>query len=266
MLNTNSRAKGGTVGLSLAGEPGFAGLSINYLANNYGIPPDRGATPSDWTRIDLRQTRYDFKGALNEPFTFADSLHLHVVYNDYQHVELENGEAGTAYKNKDVETRLELVQKPWAIFHHGILGMQTKNSKFTTIGEEAVVPESDINAFGFYTLQDIYSGPLTFEMGMRVEQQFIDPTGFQRSSHTPVSASASVLWNITGQDRSVCHLPVRNVLRMFRNYLPMALIWQPIPSTWAIHGWRKKHPVIWNWVCTWTAAGCRWTSTFIRTG
>ena len=200
VLNTNSRAKGGTVGLSLAGEPGFAGLSINYLANNYGIPPDRGATPSDWTRIDLRQTRYDFKGALNEPFTFADSLHLHVVYNDYQHVELENGEAGTAYKNKGVETRLELVQKPWAIFHHGILGMQTKNSKFTAIGEEAVVPESDINAFGFYTLQDIYSGPLTFEMGMRVEQQFIDPTGFQRSSHTPVSASASVLWNITGQE------------------------------------------------------------------
>jgi iron complex outermembrane receptor protein len=28
------------VGLSWVGEPGFAGVSINRLENNYGIPPD----------------------------------------------------------------------------------------------------------------------------------------------------------------------------------------------------------------------------------
>ena len=98
VLNSNTRAKGGTAGFSLIGEPGYAGLSINYLANNYGIPPDQGTGQAELSRIDMRQTRYDFKGVLDNPFAAAENLRLRVVYNDYQHVELENGNPGTSYK------------------------------------------------------------------------------------------------------------------------------------------------------------------------
>jgi len=114
--------------------------------------------------------------------------------------ELENGNPGTSYKNKGVEGRLEMNMNPWAIFDHGVIGMQSKNRVFSALGDEAVVPRSSIDSFAFFTLQDIETEALNYEIGMRVEQQFIDPEGIRKSSHTPVSASTSALWKITGQE------------------------------------------------------------------
>lgn len=237
LLNTNTRAKGGTAGFSMVGDPGFIGVSVNYLRNKYGIPPGAhvhaheedlhgdefgdhehgegvhddefdehdheqvALEPEfDSVRIDQRQTRYDLKGELSQPFAFAESLRLRVGYNDYQHVELENGVPGTTYKNRGVVSRLELVQKPWMVFDHGVVGLQTENNTFSALGEEAFVPKSDINTFGVFTVQDIHTDHVVYELGLRVEQQFIDATGYRESSHTPVSFSASALWDITDNE------------------------------------------------------------------
>ncbi|MDP3527903.1 TonB-dependent receptor [Methylicorpusculum sp.] len=215
LLNTNSRTYSGTAGFSLIGEKGFIGFSVNYLDNNYGVPPgahghheeeedgdpeEHGDEGPESVRIDLQQTRYDMKSEIKDPFAFADSLRLRLGYNDYQHAELENGQTGTVYTNRGFDSRVELIQKPWAFFDHGVVGAQTKNSEFEAKGAEAVVPRSDINGYGIFTVQDIHTGPLTFEFGARVEQQFIDADGRKSSSHTPVSGSASALWNVTDQD------------------------------------------------------------------
>lgn len=209
LLNSNTRARTGTVGFSFVGDPGFIGFSINHLDNNYGVPlgahahhedeGDEDAMP-ERVRIDLKQTRYDMKGEIKDPFSFADSLRVRLGYNDYKHTEIENGEKGTVYTNTGFDSRLELIQKPWLLFDHGVVGVQTKNSEFEAKGDEAVVPRSDIDSFGFFTVQDIHAGPMTYEFGARVEQQFIDPDGQKQSSHTPVSGSASALWHFTDQD------------------------------------------------------------------
>lgn len=206
LLNSNTRARSGTAGFSLVGDKGFIGVSINHLDNNYGVPPGahehehEEEAGSESVRIDLQQTRYDMKAELYEPFEFADSMRMRLGYNDYQHAEVENGVAGTVYNNEGFESRVELIQKPWAFFDHGVIGVQTKNSEFSALGDEAVVPKSDINSFGFFTVQDIHTEYLTYEMGMRVEQQWIEPEDRAESSHTPVSFSASALWSITEQD------------------------------------------------------------------
>src|SRR5664279_4270541 len=72
--NTNTQTFNGSAGVSAVGDPGFAGIAINQLHNNYGIPPDGSGGPN--TRIDLKQTRYDFKSELNNPFSFAESLRM----------------------------------------------------------------------------------------------------------------------------------------------------------------------------------------------
>ena len=214
LLNTNARTHSGTAGFSMIGDRGFIGFSVNHLDNNYGVPPsahahadeaDRDdhtleeASPES-VRIDLEQTRYDMKSEINNPFSFAESLRLRLGYNDYQHVELENGQSGTVYSNEGFESRLELIQKPWAFFSHGVLGVQTKNAEFAAIGEEAIVPKSTIDSFGFFTVQDIHTEDVIYEFGVRVDQQFIDADARKAISHTPVSGSASVLWNVTEQD------------------------------------------------------------------
>ncbi len=198
LLNSNTRAQSGTAGFSFIGDRGFAGFSINHLDNNYGVPP--GDEPDEEIRIDLKQTRYDMKAEIKDPLAFAENLKLRLSYNDYQHVEVENGTAGTVFNNEGFESRLELIQKPWAFFDHGVLGAQTKNSEISAAGEEAVIPKADFNSFGFFTVQDIHTEYLTYEIGLRIEQQWIDPVELPEVSHTPVSFSASALWSVTEED------------------------------------------------------------------
>lgn len=224
LLNTNARARGGSAGFSYVGDSGFIGVSVNHLDNNYGIPPgahsheeegheededgeeheaheeeEEHEEEAENVRIDLRQTRYDLKAEWYEPFEFAELIKLRVGYNDYEHVELENDTPGTTYKNKGIVSRFELTHLPWLWFDHGVVGFQTENSEFSALGEEAVVPKSDIDRFGFFTLQDIHTENIIYELGLRVEQQFITPDDQSGSSHTPVSFSASALWKFSEQ-------------------------------------------------------------------
>ena len=182
LLNSNTRAQSGTAGFSVIGDQGFVGFSINHLDNNYGVPPSD--EPEEVIRIDLKQTRYDMKAEMNEPLAFAEKLKVRLSYTDYQHIELENGETGTVISNEGFESRIELIQKPWAFFDHGVLGLQTKNSEVSALGEEAVIPKTEINSFGFFTVQDIHTDNMTYEIGMRVEQQWMDAVGLSEVSHT----------------------------------------------------------------------------------
>ncbi|MGZ5075355.1 MAG: TonB-dependent receptor plug domain-containing protein, partial [Methylobacter sp.] len=79
--NTSAHAISGSAGVSLIGDPGFAGVSINRLENNYGIAPD--GSGGEITRIDLKQSKYDFKSELKKPFSFAESLRMKLGYTDY---------------------------------------------------------------------------------------------------------------------------------------------------------------------------------------
>jgi len=209
--NSNTRAKNGSAGFSVIGDKGLLGFSVNHLENNYGVPSgahaheeedqegDEAEMP-EAVRVDMRQTRYDIKGELNEPFAHVDSLRMRLGYTDYQHVELENDVPGTRYENEAFESRLEMMQKPWAVFDHGIIGMQTKNSTFSAIGDEAIVPKSQIDSYGFFAIEDITRGDWVYEFGLRGEHQTILPENLAARSHTPISGSVSALWNVTDQE------------------------------------------------------------------
>ncbi len=198
--NTNTRARSGTAGFSFIGKQGFIGLSANHMDSTYGIPSNEHEHEhEEQIRINQKQTRYDMKAEINEPLPFAEKLRLRLGYNDYQHIEIENGEAGTLFSNKGFESRLELIQKPWAFFDHGVLGMQTKNSRFSALGHEAVVPITDIDSVGFFSVQDIHTEHITYQFGLRVEQQWME-TALTKTSHTPVSFSTSALWSVTDED------------------------------------------------------------------
>ncbi|NOR68511.1 MAG: TonB-dependent receptor [Methylomarinum sp.] len=194
--NTSARTHSGTAGASVIGDKGFFGFSVNRLDNNYGVP----SSDDEKVRIDMQQNRYDLKAELLDPFSFFDSLRMRLGYNDYQHVELEDGLTGTIYKNEGFEGRAELMQRPWWFFDHGVVGVQSKNSQFSAIGEEAVVPRSEIDSFGLFTVQDIHTENMSYEFGLRVEQQWVNTQNNVSTSHTPVSFSASALWSVTEQD------------------------------------------------------------------
>ncbi len=115
--NSQARSRGGSVGVSKIGDAGLVGVSINSLEKNYGIPPDGSGSPP--VRVDLDQTKYDFKGQLNKPFALAEELRMKFGYTDYQHVEMDNGIPATTFLNKAYESRLELEHKPIGYIKRG---------------------------------------------------------------------------------------------------------------------------------------------------
>jgi len=205
IANTNARTRGGTAGISRLGESGFIGVSVSYLENNYGIPPgaqteEEAAAPEESTeesvRIALRQTRYDLKGRLEQPFDGFEKLTFRLGYNDYRHTELEDGEPGTRFDSDALEGRIELVHSDingW----RGAVGLQLLDQDFSAIGEEAIIPKSDIRNYGLFLVEELQRGSWIYELGARAERQRIDPDLSQAVEHSSLSASASAQWHFS---------------------------------------------------------------------
>ena len=195
--NSNARSRGGSAGASVIGDIGLVGAAINSLENNYGIPPNgTGGAP---VRVQMNQTKYDFKGQLNQPFALAKELRLKFGYTDYKHVELDNGEVATTFLNKTYESRLELEHQPLGIVK-GVMGFQSVNSDFSALGAEALVPKSKIDSYGLFAVESFKIKDITYELGLRGEWQGISPeTTYSSVSYVPLSGSVSALWDITKQ-------------------------------------------------------------------
>jgi iron complex outermembrane receptor protein len=194
--NTSANAISGSAGASWIGDPGFAGVSINHLENNYGIAPDGAG--EETVRIALRQEKYDFKSELNKPLRFAKVLRTRLGYTDYQHTEIANGEPGAFFTNQSYEGRLELVHEDMGPLR-GVVGFQAQASDFNAIEKftgEPIVPRSQINGYGVFAVESFDIGAVTYQFGARVEQTDIEPDGMADLSYTPVSASASALWKL----------------------------------------------------------------------
>lgn len=194
--NTWAHTIGGSAGLSWVGDRGFAGAAINRLENNYGIAPNGAG--EETVRIDLRQTKYDFKSELRQPFGFAKAVRAKLGYTDYQHTEIANGEPGAFFTNQSYEGRLELDHEDIGPLR-GQVGFQAIASDFSAIEKlsgEAIVPRSQINNYGVFAVEAFDLGPVTYQFGTRVEHASVAPQGQSELSYVPVSASASGLWKI----------------------------------------------------------------------
>jgi iron complex outermembrane receptor protein len=198
--NTGAEAISGSAGLSWIDDFGFAGASINNINNNYGIAPD--GTGEETVRIAMRQSKYDFKSELNNPFKFAKSIKTRLGYTDYEHTEIANGEPGAFFTNQTYEGRLEMNHQDIGPLR-GVVGFQAQASDFNAIEKltgDSIVPRSDITSYGVFGVESFDIGPVTYQLGTRVEQTDIRPDGMRGLSYTPVSASASALWKLDNRN------------------------------------------------------------------
>jgi iron complex outermembrane receptor protein len=199
--NSQARSRGGSVGVSMIGDAGLIGASINQLDKNYGIPSDgTGGAP---VTVDLTQTKYDFKAQLNQPFAFAEKLKMKFGYTDYQHTEKDGGVPATQFLNKSYASRVELEQRPIGIVT-GSLGFQSTNSQFSAInadGSAPLVPKSAIDSYGLFAVESFKLDSVTYELGGRGEWVSISPENKASQSYLPISGSASALWELTKQHK-----------------------------------------------------------------
>ena len=198
--NTQTRTRGGSAGFSMIGDSGLAGAAINQLEKNYGIPPDgHGETP---VHVEMKQTKYDFKSQLNNPFAFVEKAKLKFGYTDYAHTEFDGNIAGTTFLNQTYESRFELAHTPLIKNNKGVLGFQSSNGEFVGLGEEGkIVPKSNIDTYGLFNVESLKAGAMTYEMGGRIESTQITPDGRADVSYIPLSGSLSASWDVNSQNK-----------------------------------------------------------------
>lgn len=165
------------VGAALITDTGNLGVSYSHYDSLFGVPV-RYATElgqeQEAPRLDVKQDRVDLRGEVETGGGFLDRIRVRAGYADYRHFELEDtGEIGTAFYNKGLESRLELVQAEhngW----QGASGVQYFNRDFNVEGEEAFLPKNVTHQLGVFTLQQFDLGPVRAEGGLRYEHSSLD--------------------------------------------------------------------------------------------
>jgi iron complex outermembrane receptor protein len=135
-------------------------------------------------------------------------------YNDYEHKEIEGGEGhgheeeedhdedeedheehgeeGTTFRNEDAwDGRLELVHKQVGNWR-GALGFQAGEQLFSAVGEEALIPKTDIQKHAVYLIERADFEKASLELGLRFEEQNMDAVDRSNINHDMLSYSAGV--------------------------------------------------------------------------
>jgi iron complex outermembrane receptor protein len=192
--HSDTRERNVGLGGSYVDDWGYAGLSVSRLTNIYGIPSDEGS------RIDQKQTRYDFDSMVKSPFEGFESARLKAGYTDYQHAELgDDGLPEVQFKNRSLETRAELTHRTVAGLH-GTFGIQAENTHFSALSAEGgpdTVPVTHSRSTAGFLVEETRVGAVALNAGLRLESVKREPvTGLERSFNLK-SGSVGGLWPFT---------------------------------------------------------------------
>lgn len=198
ICNSAGDSAGGAVGGSVFFDNGYLGASVSQLRSNYG------SVSEDEVNIDLNSTRYALAGELRWPRGIVRSLRMQASHSDYRHTELEAGVPGTEFKVRGTEIRLEARHAPLAGLE-GVVGLQTDNSRFSAVGEEAFAPPSRTGQAALFVYEELPTswGKLTF--GARAERVSVESSGSAdvprftpaERSFGPRSAALGAQWKLS---------------------------------------------------------------------
>ena len=161
---------------------------------------EHGHEEVEFVRLDIEKTRYDLRGGLNFAAGWVESLKASFSYTDYAHDEVEYFEdggsvIGTTYDNEGSEGRISLRRRSLGAWS-GVYGLQFSERQFSAIGEEAFIPQSDIDNLGIFAFEQFESDRFNVELGLRFDRNTV-ATGACESSETEFSASGSLLYDIS---------------------------------------------------------------------
>ncbi|MFN7163873.1 MAG: TonB-dependent receptor, partial [Hyphomonas sp.] len=166
-------------GVSWVGERAFAGFAVRQQTSLYGLPgahehahdeEDEEEEGEEAPFIDLKQTRYDFRGGINLDGPVLKKLTGTLSYAEYKHIEFEApGEAGSIFETEGLEGRIEL-DHAFAGFE-GAAGFQFLDKSLDASGAEAFLTPTDTQSWAvfLYETRD-WDGGFGIEGGARFER------------------------------------------------------------------------------------------------
>ncbi len=197
LLNSAIDQESHALGASLAGDTGYLGANVSRYENLYGVPlgsSEAGLEPGEEVvQIDMDQTRTEARAGLYAAAAWLDKLNFRIAHNDYEHVEIADGEIGTRFTNDAYEGRIEAVHAEAAGWT-GAFGVQFGNREFEAIGAEAFVPPTETDELGVFLIEQREIGAFKVELGARFDDVGSETSTGLDADHSPVSLSAGTIW------------------------------------------------------------------------
>lgn len=166
-------------------ERGSFGAALSAFNTRYG------SVKEPEVRIDMDRERIDAVGELRsrqDSSSWIDRVRVSGAYTFYEHQESEGGLLGTNFKNRGVESRLDIAHRPIRGVH-GRFGVMAQWSKFSAEGEEAFLPTSRNSSVAGFIYEEFEVGAWTPSIGARVERSGVKiDAGASRSFTVPSAA------------------------------------------------------------------------------
>lgn len=168
--NSASHSQGAGIGGSYIWDGGYFGLAYSGVDSHYGTVAEPDVT------IDMRQRRWDFRGAFTKPTAWLKEINYKLGISDYEHTEFEGTTPGTEFLIKGHNGRVEFLHEKLGAFE-GAFGFESQGNEFSAVGEEAFLPEVRNNVNSLFFFEEIAQGKLRYQFGARYDHQ-TNETGF----------------------------------------------------------------------------------------
>lgn len=187
LSNSAVDTRSGALSLSHIAKAGSLGAAVSSYKNTYGLPQEEGVF------IDLKQTRFDAQGTLNNPFSFLESLRARIGVNDYTHTEFEDAATpGTVFDNQETEARFEARHQPLGGFK-GVIGVQVIDREFSAVGDEAFLQPVQTRSAGLFVVEEHPFSWGRVEAGVRVDRVEIEPAALRSDGAPNVDPRSGLL-------------------------------------------------------------------------
>ncbi|MDZ7637902.1 MAG: TonB-dependent receptor [Bryobacterales bacterium] len=219
ILNSATDSRNTYAGFGKYGEKAYFNLEYNYGEGNYGVPfagefhahgsheeeheedhEEHGEEEEEAERIGIGWRRHNVRGEIG--FTrlpgFAEQFALILNHSDWNHRELEGEEIGTQFFNKQTVFRGTFEQKQRGPLT-GSFGFWGMRRDFQAVGEEALAPPTDQNAFAVFALEELDLDRAKLQFGGRLETNRYSPLGLASRNFTAFSGSAGFSVPLAGQ-------------------------------------------------------------------
>jgi iron complex outermembrane receptor protein len=170
LANSAAQSDGGAFGASLTFDKGHIGASYSEFNNLYGTV----AEPT--VKADMRSKRWDFSSEAHHLDSFIERIKFRAAFTDYKHQEINDGTVGTTFLNKGVESTLEVGHTKIGNLS-GVVGLQTQNTRFSALGDEAFVPSTHTSSQGVYLYEELPIDRLKLSAGGRIDETTVKSAG-----------------------------------------------------------------------------------------
>jgi iron complex outermembrane receptor protein len=192
--NSFTRGGFGEVGASWTGPNGYLGGNYAYDRTHYGIP----FVEEGETNIDPRRHIFNLRGERRFADGFFSGVRAWFGVRRYRHDEKDGDLVVTEFKNNITEFDVRLNHRGGSKLK-GSFGGWVMGRAYDSIGEEALAPPVDQNAFAGFVYEEITATPhVTFQFGGRIDHSSYDAQEAAPSrDFTDFSGSLGLLFHPT---------------------------------------------------------------------